>query len=483
MKLKNFKFLIIIIELVVLIGLSGYRLYKYINENKDELTKNETSKEDNNILLKELTFLEDADILSLQFYDEKYILTNNTLYDLDGNIILDGNNENYEIDEYINDYILVKKDGKYGVLNLNVEIIIPIQYSRIKIISDNCFYLETISDDYRVSTKIYNPKSKKEYGPYFTSNYYSDEIIIVEKFIGKETDIKDGWVNSNLLKTYILNLVDDSLIESKTFSDYHFYDISFFEDEKIFQEKYIVASKLANIGGFKQGLIDINNQKIIPFKYDNITNIENKYLLLELNSNFELVKIENEEVKTILSFETGEYESFDIFIENDVIVIEKNFSEEYYDKNGNLIYERSNLGNYYMSSISYINDDKYILDLYGEDDDQCLYIDLSDNKIMKKEIDYSYCYKRSASGYIARMTEHGVTLYNNKLEQIGKNYYNNVSLMDNYFVIKTENDKYKILTYDEKEVIDQEFDGYEYIDDNELLLEIFPYPYKKYYLK
>ena len=95
MKLKNFKFLIIIIELVVLIGLSGYRLYKYINENKDELTKNETSKEDNNILLKELTFLEDADILSLQFYDEKYILTNNTLYDLDGNIILDGNNENY----------------------------------------------------------------------------------------------------------------------------------------------------------------------------------------------------------------------------------------------------------------------------------------------------------------------------------------------------------------------------------------------------
>lgn len=458
------------------------------NERKEEETKE--------VVFKDLYFVKEVNRSNIDVLEGKYISADNTLYNLDGKNFL----EEYEFDDvkYEKGHIIVCKDYKYGIIGKNFKLAIPVEYDEIEIVDEYLVikkeekcglvdkdynlilpieynYITVNSKQYVKFAKensngcyIYNPVSKKEFGPFYSSDYLDDEFIIVQKYVGKE-DYTNSMVNVKDIETYLFNITNGSLERKDELLDY-----SFAAGEK-FQNNYMIAAKWIEYEGFKQGVLDNNGNVVIPFESKYITNLNDRLLILENEDSYSVVNINNEK---IVSFsETGMSAMFNIDLTKDILMIERNYGEkvEYYDLKGNLLYETT----YEFSFVVHIGDKKYII----VDDEKNIYLDLTNNTLNKKEIDSSFEIDWTGgneSGYIEKNEDNGVHLYNNKLEPVFEKAYESISLYKTFCLV-SENNRYKVLSYNEEVLVDKEFTDYSYISDRELLL--FDNENNKYYFK
>lgn len=415
------------------------------------------------MLFEELAFVKESNISSIKFYDKKYIYADDVFYDLKGNIKADFSD--YRHIEYVNGYTVVEKDNKYGVLGQEFNILIPLEYSNIEIVNERCFLLEKLNRGNTVITNIYNPITKKEYGPYVGVKYYSDELIIVNKYLGSNLDDVTGFMETNKFEGYILNLLKDCVEKNEKLKKY-----SFVTSEK-FQNNYVIASKFVDFQGYRDGVVNNKCDEIVPFFYNSISNIGDKFLLLEKDQTYTLITIDNEVVLPLGKIFDADV---DVSLEHEVIVVEKeNYGAEYYNYSGELIYKTANIYSY----IDYIGDNKYII----TDDDKCFLIELLNREVLKEEIDNSYgedFFGRSENGYIIKDEGKIKKLYNNKLQKVFERTYDDISLYDNFCIVE-ENGRYKVLSYKEDELTDKEFYNYVPVSKDEVIL--IDDSYNKYY--
>lgn len=456
--------------------------------NKDEVKE---------VVFKDLSFVKEINRSKIDVLDRKYISADNTLYTLDGKDLL----EEYEFDDikYEEGHIIASKDYKYGIIGEDFKLVLPVEYDELEIIDeyivvekdgkyglidkDYKFILQAENKDITVKSKqyikfakeneegwyIYNPVSEKEYGPFYSSDYLADEFIIVKKYVGKEQDYVNSMVNVKDLETYLFNITNGSLERKDELLDY-----SFSAGEK-FQNNYMIAAKWIEYEGFKQGVLDNKGNVVIPFENKYITNLGDRFLILENEDSYSIVNIDNEK---IVSFsEMGQFSMSNIELLNDILMVERDYDTkiEYYDLKGNLLYETT----HEYSFVVHIGDKKYII----VDDEKNIYLDLANNTLNKKEIDSSFEIDWTGgneSGYIAKNEENGVLLYNNKLEPVFEKMYVDISLYKTFCLV-SENNCYKLLSYNEELLVDKEFKDYSYISDRELILV--DSEYNKYYFK
>ena len=491
--MKRFISIILIVLGIGLIG-SSFLLFNDPQKEKDnkkeeqeKVISNPFEEEKDNaepiMVFKDITFTKTNSYSKLEIYKNKYILTNKKLYDLDGKILFDFSKYNkIEVvnDEYINadndiynfkgelifegknynevtyqnNYFVVKKDNKYGVFDLNKKEVLKIEYSSAEVNSDNCISLSKLNNNGRNLFYVYDIKDKKIYGPYIVSSYFTDEVIIVEKYTGKDINTIDSnnVFDSKTLQTYQLNIKDNKEIRKKELDDY-----SFMLSE-LFNNKYIIASKFVDWQGYRDGIFDLNLKEVIPFEYEDINIFEDKYILLTKNDNHKLL---SKDLKEILSFKNSVSPFFkDIYVTGNLIEIQLDDDViEYYDSNGKLVYNKKT-----PTAIYYIGDNKYILDEY--ENEKCLYIDTNNNN-QTKEIDYDFCDYGSKYGndLVVKKVQNGKELYNNKLEKKSQSIYGYIEIEDN-FLIAQKDKNYIVISYDEKLLVDKQFKDYDYLKDS-----------------
>ena len=435
--------IIIVIGVIILIYNPKYNLNTQDNNTNKPIDNN--SNENNDIIFKDLSFIKNVNSSSIanSIYNQKYIIDNKIIYDLDGNILFNGSE--YDSVRNKSNYFIVKKDNKKGVVNEKFEFIVPLKYYDIEIQSDKCLFLEELINDSTIITTIYNTVTSKEHGPFSSAYYYNDNFVVTTK--SGSNDI------------YFLDIQNDKIIKDEN-NDNYLWTIG----DK-FQEDYIILSKLTDFG-LKKGVVNSKGQEIIPFIYDDITNIENKFLLAKTDNLYTLLDISN---KTILK----EKDIINISVYNDIIEVEKTNENYDYYYNENIIYSADT-----YSTMSYIGDKKYLL----EGNNKCNYIDLNEG-VTIKEVERSFCnglFNTSESGYIIKETDSKESLYSNNLEQIFKNEYDSIDLYQNFCLVE-ENNSYKIKSYNEELLLEKAFINYQSISEDEILL--IDQKYNKYYFR
>lgn len=488
---KIYIYIIMIVGIVLILTGSILTLTSKKEEPKKEEEKKdeydpfyEEENKEKTLVFKDVSFINnDPDTHgNFKVHNNKYLIANKKLYDLDGKLIMDfskykevevKDNKYINADNYIynfkgelifdrskyqkitlsGNYFIVEKDNKSGLFDLTGKEVLTVTYDYIEVESNNCIEIGKVNTGGRTLLYIYNVNKNKTYGPYISIDYYTDDVIVVEKYTGSDIDtIKSSqWFDSNTLVTHVLNI--NKAKEEKR-SDLEEY---FFAMDGFVANKYILASKPIN-WKYLKGALDLNFKTVIPFEYEDINVFEDKYLLLSKDDKHKLTTLD---LKTILTFESDETPMFiDIYVNNKVVEIAlSNDLYVYYDIKGNLIYKPTT-----STYLSYIGDDKYIIEEY--ENDKCLYLDLNNNNNIK-EIDYSFCDFGSSlhETYLSKRTENGEAIYNNKLERISENEYD--YLFDTeYFLIAKKNDVYIVITPDEKKLIDKEFKDYDYLSEN-----------------
>ena len=493
--MKRIFIYILIITGIVLIGSSLLLLKdkskietqneKIEDDKENPFYEEETNQEDPIMVFKDISFIKNDSNSHIEFevYKNKYILSNKKLYDLDGNTIIElskykeikvvndkyinadndiynfkgelifkGNN--YDEVIYEKSYFIVKQKDKYGVFDLDKKEVLEMQAGDINIESNNCISFSKKNNKGRNLFYIYNVKNKKTYGPYMDINYFNDEVIIVEKYNGNDIDDIDLYhtFNSNSLETYLLNISKNNETRKKNFDDYSFTTSEFINN------KYIIASKFIDWKGYRYGVFDLNFNEVISFEYKDINIFDDKYILLSSDDNHKLLSLD---LKDILTFNSAVSPIFiDIYTIGNIIEIEiEEDSYEYYDLKGTLVYKSDT-----NTIFSYIGNNKYIIDKY--DINKCLYLELNNNKT--KEIDYGFCesYISHGNNLVVKKTKNGKELYNNKLEKKSNNIYDYIHVGENLLIVEKD-EKYTVLSYDEKLLIEKEFKDYDYIDNGE----------------
>lgn len=435
-----------IIIFVILLLLSGIVYFNFFGNNEIS----DTNDKEDKMIFQKISAIENYKPNLLEIYDNKYIIIMNKLYDLGGNMIFDGTK--YDRLRYDNGYIIAVKDNKYGLLGKDYKVLIPFEYQFIGMASERCFFLRTGIEN-SSNIKIYNPKTKKEYGPFKRAKYYNDNLIIVEKDVDNTYNGIGNDNVSNKLVKYVLDIQNNKLEKIPNSENYGFGNVDFFQD------KYFIVSKLVSDNGVRKVLLDKKGNEVLKNGYDDIQNIDDKFLLVKLEDTYKLITIDNQ---IILTSELINYSK--VYMNENIIVIEKEDNTvNYYDLNGNLIYNTS----FKSVNLNYIKDNKYII----SDTNKCLYIDLTNN-VNKKDIDYGYCeesIRNNDKGYIVKKDEKDTYLYDNNLNQVFKNAYDDIILNNKYCIVKKD-DQYKILSYNEELLIEQSFTNYWLHNDNDVIL-------------
>ena len=381
--------------------------------------------------------------------DKKYINADKTIYNLKGQLIFDGTS--YDDITLEGNYFIVKKNSKYGLIDFNGKEILPLDSDYIEVKSKNCISIGKENTGGRTLIYLYNVNKKKTYGPYISYNYYTDDVIIVQKYTGSDIDTikSEQWFESKTLVTYLLDLNKGKEEKRTDLNDY------FFSMGGIVAGKYILASKPVN-WKYYDGALDLKLKEAIPFEYEKINSFEDKYLLLSKDNKHKLV---NKDKKTILTFDSNETPMFiNIYITGNIFEIElQDDMYVYYDMKGNVVYSPTT-----PSYISYIGNDKYIIDEY--DTEKCLYLDLKNNNT--KEIDYSFCGYGSTQNetYITKRTNNKTAIYNNDLERISTNEYDYIFDLENFLIVRKD-EVYIIIDPKENKLVEQEFEDFDSLSD------------------
>lgn len=390
----------------------------------------------------------------------------------------------YEIEEVKQyNYFLLKQNNSYGVIDKKGNIIIPAEYSEIKIPNPEkgvfvCYQGE--------NTKVLNERKEAiltEYNhiqPIRLKNISSDlmyekSVLTYEKegkrglisFEGKEIakpiydeidslPYKEGTLTVKQNEKYgIINIKGNSLVEVKY--DEVKVDEYYTEENGYRYAGYIVLQKTQE--GYRYGYIDNKGKEILPTEYNEITRVtgindnDNAYLICAKNGQYGLMKKE----ETLLNHE---YQSIQYDEANNVFVIEKsrkygiaNISGEEIvpvkyneiDITGIYFYAKNEQGTtVYNSNGTQVSIDANIAILN------------TDNEKYKIRID-------NTEG-----TKYGVI--NKEGKQLIEEKYNYIEyLYDNYFIVSDENGKLGVLDDKEKTKIETNHDSLQKIQDTDLL--------------
>ncbi len=426
-------------------------------ENNNSINVNNDNEENNikNPLLLDISFIKNNGINSIKdisnettLIDNKLILINKLVYDINKKeLVLDKNT--YEDIKFVNNYFIVKKNNLYGIIDKNFKTVIPCEYDDIEIYSENCAFLSLHESHF---TEIVNLKTKEKFGPYLFNYYFYDNIIIGDVYLGDRTELSSNLiqVSDDKLEEHIIDITNNT--ERKS----NLKDFTWITAEK-FQNNYIITAQ-----NFKNGVIDLNLNEIIDFKYDKIKNIDDKFLLTKKNNEYQLIDI-NKNVILSFNYDNNIFDD-DIFIENNIICLKLNDDLYYYDFKGNLL--NTSNGDAFISSL---NDDYYLIHDYINS--TCKYIDLKNNQI--KDLDYDeFCRwtDQINTGYLTKEDNDKYQLYNNVLNKVSDNYYDNIYLNDNCFIGKI-NDLYYVLDYNDNKLIEKTLIDFKYVEDSAYLLE------------
>lgn len=372
MEKKN-KIILIIICLVIVLGIVGCITYVYngnkkdddtlinSNINSDPIIDDSNGNIDNNF--------ESSKVLLVANYDE----------------ITKMENTSYPVGDIKEDYFIVKKGSKYGVIDYNGNVIEEFKYDKITYLIDDYYYVEVdsvktlkrngnfVSDITKYDKgKIYRDNSDVDslyimlneymYNEYLTINedsniinlggslraiYYKDSYdilglsgksssIIYDASNGKViTDIK-GAINksgSSNNSDYIVTYELATYMRKYTYYDSDFEMITdgeyYFDSGQCDGNTY---SSAVTDGSKKYGYFSVNNESLIlPIEYQNIYSVNDDETLFVVKNNDKYALIDNNN-KVIFAFE---YEY--MIIVNDYIVMIKDNNLSVYDNNLNKI--------------------------------------------------------------------------------------------------------------------------------------------------
>lgn len=257
----------------------GYR-YGYITYNGKMLLKTEYNE------IARINYIhDDENVYLVAFKNGQAGLFKNK------NVILNHEYEDIQFDN-INSLLILQKNGKQGVIDLNGNNIIPIEYNNI-IIVGNCINAQKEDE-----VIVFDSKGKRLENNNFIS------IL--------STDNENYFITIDKNENYgVISKENNILVENKyTFIDYLF-------------DKYFIAQNDTNLG-----IIDINGKKIVGFDYDVLQKIEETSVLQGIKGeNIELI---DKNMKVIASMENSQIE-----VKDNYIKLYNLDNRKYFDYNGN----------------------------------------------------------------------------------------------------------------------------------------------------
>lgn len=215
--------------------------------------------------------------------------------------------------------LLVKQEDKCGVVNINGKIVIPVEYESIT--ADNYYNDETL---YKTTGFIVSKKSDEGYRYGYID--YKGHVIIKTEYtqIDRITEMQD---DKNIYLVALKNGQAGLLKNKKVILNYEYEDINY----NLYNDVFVI--KRNN----KEGIADKNGDIKVQPEYENIVfggiyiNAEKdgKTILLDLNGNV----LENQDIVTKMPTKDGKHyivadenEMYDIINENGESIIENSYS-------------------------------------------------------------------------------------------------------------------------------------------------------------
>lgn len=243
---------------------------------------------------------------------------NTSIYNKNLDTLLDG----YEAEYGTEKLVVISKGKTYGVITKEGKEILKPTYHGINVYSDNVIAVQVILNS-QVLYGIFDGAGKQILPcEYASLKYYSDDLILVGN--------SDGY------------LVVDSKGKTKTkIADSDYFNVDIVNNETL------VAMDNQK---FKYGLMDLEQNKIVEFKYDRIEALSSKYVKAEQNGVWGVMDLEG---NVVIPFK---YKwAMDISIYGNLFKIEEDSKFTYFNKKGNVVYETQD------AELQVITDGKYLV--------------------------------------------------------------------------------------------------------------------------
>lgn len=223
------------------------------------------------------------DLVRIQDQEKVYLIVSKDgrygLYENSKKII----NTEYQFIEYCDTGVLIlRKNKNYGIANLHGKIIVDIKYSKIE---PKGIYLYAENSNEK---KVYNSEGK-------TININYDKIVY-------KTDSKDYNVFSLMNNGITKYGIEDSNGKELVKPTYEYIEYAY--------SKYFIAKDDKG----NTGLINSNGKVLLDFKYDVIQKIKNKNMIQTIESNTRKTEIYSYDLKLICSLEKASINSKDGYI-------------------------------------------------------------------------------------------------------------------------------------------------------------------------
>ena len=234
-----------------------------------------------------------------------------------------------EIENLENAYLLISKNGKYGVKE-NRKTILPIEYEQIDFIKEcNVFIVQKdskqgiISMDGNVIVPISYDSVLCSKNKITTRKGESIEIFNLK---GEKLDLKYENITQTENENYCISINDDGKYGITTPNGQLLIKNEYNNLEYAF-DTYFIATKEEKVG-----VIDLNEGIVINFDYDIIQKVKEKNTLQAIISNINKIDIYNNKMEKQLSLKNVNLSTYDNYIK-----LISEFDISYLDNNGNLI--------------------------------------------------------------------------------------------------------------------------------------------------
>lgn len=176
------------------------------------------------------------------------------------------------------DYVAVKKDGKYGLMNYNNEVVVSFEYDEIK------------QNVYKYGNNALLKSNNKERAVNLETGYITDEYDCIELFDYNVKYVEDTNKDKNhfMCAAYTNNKIRIIDLKTQKQSEYYDYDYTYhfqIHSRKLGENSYDNVFIVAKDG--KSGVIDKDFNIIIPILYDRVyyENLLPMNYILVMNNN------------------------------------------------------------------------------------------------------------------------------------------------------------------------------------------------------
>lgn len=230
--------------------------------------------------------------------------------------------EGFEAEYGNENLVVVSKDKTYGMINIEGNEILKPMYYGIKVYSNNVIAVQLVTNS-QVLFGLVNGEGKEilpcEYASF---KYYSDDLILVGN--------SEGYL-----------VVDSKGTTKLKISDADYFNIDIVNDTTL------IAMDNTK---WKYGLMDLEENALVEYKYDRIEALNSKYVKAEENGLWGVIDLEG---NIIVPFN---YKwAMDISIYGDLFKIEEDSKLIYYNKKGKAIYETED------TEIQIVTEGKYLV--------------------------------------------------------------------------------------------------------------------------